>query len=163
VKANRFGNFQRIIPASLAPVNVRNITRQPVPDTILRPPYADEGISSTWAPELVLQSEEGIKGMRKAGQLAKQVLQLGSTLCQPGVTTNEINSLVHQHIVDNGAYPSPLNYMGFPKSVCTSINNIIAHGIPDDRPLQDGDIINIDITVSHNNDRIFFIKKGWFD
>lgn len=153
-KSNRFGNFQRIAPASLAPINVRNMTRRSVPDTIMAPPYAEEGTSSTWAPELVLQSEQDIQGMRKAGQLAKKVLQLGSTLCEPGVTTNEMDRILHQYIVDHHAYPSPLNYMGFPKSVCTSINNIIAHGIPDDRPLQSGDIINIDVTVSkHTEER----------
>lgn len=149
-KINRFGNFQRISPTSLAPINVRNMTRRTVPEFIMRPPYAEEGTSSTWAPELVLQSEQGIQGMRKAGRLANKVLQLGSTLCQPGVTTLEIDRVLHQYITDNHAYPSPLNYMGFPKSVCTSINNIIAHGIPDERPLEDGDIINIDVTVKDN-------------
>ena len=72
-----------------------------------------------------------------------------SQLCpQPGITTEEIDHLVHHLTVSHGAYPSPLNYRGFPKSVCTSVNNVACHGIPDDRPLQDGDIINIDITVS---------------
>lgn len=148
-KPNRFGNFQRISPATLAPINVRNMTRYPVPDSIMKPPYAEKGTSSNWAPELVLQSDDDVKGMRKAGQLARQALQLGATLCQPGVTTNAIDRTLHQFIIENNAYPSPLNYMGFPKSVCTSINNIIAHGIPDDRPLQNGDIINIDVTVKN--------------
>jgi methionyl aminopeptidase len=66
------------------------------------------------------------------------------------VTTNDIDKVIHEAIISKNAYPSPLNYMGFPKSVCTSINNIIAHGIPDDRPLQDGDIINVDVTVYLN-------------
>lgn len=65
-----------------------------------------------------------------------------------GQTTDEIDCIVHNMIVDRGAYPSPLNYKGFPKSVCTSVNNVACHGIPDDRLLQDGDIVNVDITVS---------------
>lgn len=65
-----------------------------------------------------------------------------------GQTTDEIDALVHGLAIDNSAYPSPLNYRGFPKSVCTSVNNVACHGIPDDRPLQDGDIINVDVTVS---------------
>ena len=67
---------------------------------------------------------------------------------KPGVTTDLIDEKVHNIIINNGAYPSPLNYRGFPKSICTSINNVACHGIPDNRPLEDGDILNIDITVS---------------
>ena len=74
---------------------------------------------------------------------------IGSYL-QPGITTDEIDKAVHQMIIDNGAYPSPLGYCGFPKSVCTSVNECICHGIPDSRPLEDGDIINIDVTVYLN-------------
>lgn len=66
---------------------------------------------------------------------------------QPGVTTEEIDEFVHEQTIASNAYPSPLLYCGFPKSVCTSVNNVVCHGIPDDRPLVDGDIINIDITV----------------
>nr|XP_033800846.1 methionine aminopeptidase 1D, mitochondrial isoform X2 [Geotrypetes seraphini] len=66
------------------------------------------------------------------------------------MTTEEIDDLVHQEIISHNAYPSPLHYGGFPKSVCTSVNNVVCHGIPDSRPLQDGDIINIDVTVYHN-------------
>jgi methionyl aminopeptidase len=69
------------------------------------------------------------------------------------MTTDDIDRLVHEKIIANNAYPSPLHYMGFPKSVCTSINNVACHGIPDDRPLEDGDIINIDITVCTNLDK----------
>jgi len=74
-----------------------------------------------------------------------------------GQTTDEIDVLVHNLAVDNNAYPSPLNYRGFPKSVCTSVNNVACHGIPDDRPLQDGDIVNIDVTVSLFVHRILLI------
>lgn len=65
-----------------------------------------------------------------------------------GITTDEIDCLVHDLSIQNKCYPSPLNYRGFPKSVCTSVNNVVCHGIPDSRPLEDGDIINVDVTVS---------------
>lgn len=147
-KLNRWGSYQRIVPASLANVNVRQMPHRPVPNHIQKPFYAQEGTSSTWGPDIPILSREAEQGMRAASQLAKQILTLGSTMCQPGITTNAIDRALHDAIVEKGAYPSPLNYMGFPKSVCTSINNIIAHGIPDDRPLQDGDIINVDVTVT---------------
>lgn len=67
---------------------------------------------------------------------------------QIGQTTDDIDSIVHKLTIESGAYPSTLNYRYFPKSVCTSVNNVACHGIPDDRPLQDGDIINVDVTVS---------------
>ena len=85
--------------------------------------------------------------MRKAGRLAAEVLDYAESLATPGVTTDFIDQKVHKMIVDAGAYPSPLNYGGFPKSVCTSLNECICHGIPDDTVLLDGDIINIDVTV----------------
>ena len=88
--------------------------------------------------------------MRAACKLAAQVLEHAGTFVKPGVTTEEIDRAVHKMIIDAGAYPSPLNYGKFPKSVCTSVNECICHGIPDDRKLQNGDIINIDVTVYLN-------------
>ena len=85
--------------------------------------------------------------MRKSCKLAKLVLDAASKLVKPGVTTQMIDDFVFEMIVSHGAYPSPLNYHGFPKSVCTSVNNVVCHGIPDSRSLIEGDIINIDITV----------------
>ncbi|KAF8779896.1 hypothetical protein HU200_002165 [Digitaria exilis] len=79
-----------------------------------------------------------------------EVLKFAGTLVKPGITTDEIDKAVHQMIIDNGAYPSPLGYCGYPKSVCTSVNECICHGIPDSRPLEDGDIINIDVTIYLN-------------
>lgn len=85
--------------------------------------------------------------MRASGRLAAQVLEYAGTLVRPGITTDEIDKAVHKMIIDAGAYPSPLNYGKFPKSVCTSVNECVCHGIPDMRPLVDGDILNIDVTV----------------
>merc|ERR1712070_35410 len=88
-----------------------------------------------------------IKGTRAAAKLGRECLDAAHRIVRPGVTTDEIDRLVHDITIEAGAYPAPLNYHGFPKSLCTSVNEVICHGIPDDRPLQDGDIINLDITV----------------
>nr|XP_027097021.1 methionine aminopeptidase 1B, chloroplastic-like isoform X1 [Coffea arabica] len=122
----------------------------PVPDHIPKPPYAGTKILPEISKEYQIHDAEGILKMRAACELAAQVLDHAGTLVRPSVTTNEIDKVVHQMIVDAGAYPSPLGYGGFPKSVCTSVNECMCHGIPDSRQLQDGDIINIDVTVYLN-------------
>jgi methionyl aminopeptidase len=93
-----------------------------------------------------LKGPEDIAGIRKAGQLAVDILNRAEALIKPGITTNDINALVEETTRDNNAQSAPLNYHGFPKSVCTSINNVICHGIPDDTVLKDGDIVNVDVT-----------------
>ncbi|KAE8655144.1 Methionine aminopeptidase 1D [Hibiscus syriacus] len=134
---------KRLRPGKLSP-------HRPVPKHIKGPPY----VKTQMAPGIVSGPEvhdlKGIEHMRASGRLAAQVLNYAGTLVKPGVTTDEIDEAVHQMIIDNGAYPSPLGYGGFPKSVCTSVNECICHGIPDSRPLEDGDIINIDVTVYLN-------------
>lgn len=96
-----------------------------------------------------LKSSDDIKMMRAAGELAAKTLRHVGQFVKPGISTEEINTIVHNYIVERGAYPSPLNYKGFPKSVCTSINDVICHGIPSpDVFLKEGDIINIDVTVT---------------
>ncbi|KAF7827851.1 methionine aminopeptidase 1B, chloroplastic [Senna tora] len=124
--------------------------RLPVPDHIPRPPYVDSNILPEISSEYQIHDSEGIARMRAACELAARVLNYAGTLVRPSVTTNEIDKAVHQMIVDAGAYPSPLGYGGFPKSVCTSVNECMCHGIPDSRQLQNGDIINIDVTVYLN-------------
>ncbi|KAL0382181.1 UNVERIFIED_CONTAM: Methionine aminopeptidase 1D, chloroplastic/mitochondrial [Sesamum calycinum] len=137
------GKRKRLKPGKVSP-------SRPVPSHIPRPPYVKSrkmpGIAS--GPEI--HDEKGIECMRASGKLAAQVLQYAGTLVKPGIATDEIDEAVHQMIIDNGAYPSPLGYGGFPKSVCTSVNECICHGIPDSRVLEDGDIINIDVTVYLN-------------
>ena len=85
--------------------------------------------------------------MREVSKLARRTLDYGHSLVKVGVTTDYIDEKVHQFIIDNEAYPSPYNYYKFPKSLCTSVNEVICHGIPDSRPLENGDIINLDVTV----------------
>lgn len=94
--------------------------------------------------------------MRASCQLAARTLEMVSEHIRPGITTNEIDRLVDTFIRDHGAYPSPLNYRGFPKSVCTSINEVVCHGIPEDRALKDGDIVNVDVTCTLPADNGFF-------
>ena len=119
--------------------------RLSVPEHIVRPPYAADGVVRRWSEDRV-KSPEIIERMRHAGAIAAEVLRLAGEMVQPGVTTDSVDRYVHQLSIERNAYPSPLNYNGFPKSVCTSANEIICHGIPDSRVLQDGDILNIDVT-----------------
>lgn len=91
--------------------------------------------------------------MRAAGRLAAETLDFICPFVKPGVTTERLDKLCHDFIVDHGAVPAPLNYRGFPKSICTSINHVVCHGIPGERALRDGDIVNIDVTV---------ILDGWY-
>jgi methionyl aminopeptidase len=95
-----------------------------------------------------IKSKEEIEKMRATCKLAASVLDFIRPHVQPGVSTNALDKLCHEYILDHGAYPAPLNYKGFPKSICTSVNEVICHGIPsDDKILRDGDIINVDITT----------------
>ncbi|KAK3041277.1 hypothetical protein RJ639_001379, partial [Escallonia herrerae] len=121
-----------------------------VPDHIPKPPYLGSNELPEISSEYQIPDAEGIGHMRAACELAARVLDYAGTLVRPSVTTNEIDKAVHQMIIDAGAYPSPLGYGRFPKSVCTSVNECMCHGIPDSRQLQDGDIINIDVTVYLN-------------
>lgn len=93
-----------------------------------------------------LKKERDIEAIRKAGQLVLDTLDLVESRIKPGLVTEEINTLVHEFTIKKGASPAPLNYRGFPKSVCVSANEVICHGIPGDRVLQDGDIVNVDVT-----------------
>jgi len=95
---------------------------------------------------VILKTREEIQGIRRTGKLVADTLDLVEKEIKPGITTESINTLVHQYTVDHHAIPAPLNYKGFPKSVCTSVNDVICHGIPGRYILKDGDIINVDIT-----------------
>jgi methionyl aminopeptidase len=117
-----------------------------VPEGIVRPDYAETG-EPIRRPESRIKSPDIIERMRRAGRAAAEVLELGAAAIAPGVTTDEIDAIVHQAYIDRGGYPSTLNYRGYPKSLCTSVNEVICHGIPDDRPLRDGDIVNLDVTI----------------
>jgi methionyl aminopeptidase len=122
--------------------------RREVPADIPRPPYANDpkgrpGIRESSAPK----DAETIEKMRRAGKAAAEVLQAVGAAVRPGITTDELDAIAHQECIKRGGYPSPLGYNGFPKSLCTSINEVICHGIPDSTVLKDGDIINLDVTI----------------
>jgi len=98
-----------------------------------------------------IKTPDEIEKMRVAGRLAAQVLEMIEPHVKPGVSTEALNRLCHDYIVDvQKAVPAPLNYKGFPRSICTSVNHVVCHGIPNDKPLKNGDIVNIDITVIKN-------------
>ncbi len=97
---------------------------------------------------VIIKTPEEIEKMRTAGRLAAEVLTMIAPYIKPGVTTNALNQRCHDYIVnEQKAIPAPLDYHGFPKSICTSVNQVVCHGIPNDKPLKNGDIINVDITV----------------
>ncbi|MCW2317036.1 methionyl aminopeptidase [Rhodoblastus acidophilus] len=102
--------------------------------------------------QIRLHGPEAFEGMRNAGRLAAEALDLMAEAAKPGATTNALDKLAYEYAMDHGAYPAPLDYRGYRKSICTSINHVVCHGIPDDKPLRDGDVVNIDVT---------YILDGW--
>ncbi len=102
--------------------------------------------------EIKLHGPDGFEGMRRAGQVTAQALDMLVPEVRPGVTTEHLDRLVFEFAMDHGAYPAPLMYRGFRKGICTSVNHVVCHGIPEAKPLRDGDIVNIDVTL---------VFEGW--
>jgi methionyl aminopeptidase len=119
--------------------------RRTVPPHIPRPSYAESGRPRP-VPRIADPAER-LSRMRRACRAAAEVLAEGARHLAPGVTTDEIDRVVHEAYIARGGYPSTLNYHGFPKSLCTSVNEVILHGIPDSRPLGSGDVVNLDVTI----------------
>jgi len=117
-----------------------------VPAHIPRPEYVGKK-APTPSRDSDVQTPEVIEAMRVASRIAAQALRAGGEAVKPGVTTDEIDAVVHEFLLDHDAYPSTLGYRGFPKSCCTSLNEVICHGIPDTTVIADGDIVNIDVTA----------------
>ena len=117
-----------------------------VPPHIPRPEYVGQPQAKRWTGSEVKDSDT-IERMRIAGRLGAQALQEVGRAIRPGITTDELDRIGHEFLCDHGAYPSTLGYRGFPKSCCTSLNEIICHGIPDSTVIADGDIVNIDVTA----------------
>jgi methionyl aminopeptidase len=103
--------------------------------------------------DIILHGPDGFAGMRKAGKLAAEALDMITSHVQPGVTTGDLDKILHEFTMDNKAIPATLNYKGYPKSSCISVNHVVCHGIPGDKVLMDGDILNIDVTP---------ILDGWY-
>ena len=117
-----------------------------VPKAITRPEYVGKRAPAEWTGGHT-KSPEQVEKIRAAGKLAAQAIELAGNSIAPGMKTNDLDEIVHEFLIENGAYPSTLGYRGFPKSCCTSVNEIICHGIPDDLEIQEGDIVNIDVTA----------------
>lgn len=128
--------------------------RRNVPEEIPRPDYWKDGKPKAKLPrfpwEITPLTPDEIEKMRVSARMAREILDIAGRMLKPGLLTEEIDAVVHKETIERGAYPSPLNYNKFPKSCCTSINEVICHGIPDSTALVDGDIVNIDITVYYN-------------
>jgi methionyl aminopeptidase len=128
-----------LVPGKLSPA-------RPVPASIPRPEYVGKpGPTPYTGPEV--QDEETVAKMRIASRIAAQAMEEAAKAIAPGVTTDELDRIAHEFMVDHRAYPSDLGYRGFPKSLCTSLNEVICHGIPDSTELRDGDIVNLDVTA----------------
>ncbi|MFJ9853045.1 type I methionyl aminopeptidase [Streptomyces sp. NPDC101150] len=131
----------------LAPGNISPV--RPVPASIPRPEYVGKDAPAPYTgPEV--QDAETIEKMRIAGRIAAQAMAEAAKYIAPGVTTDELDRVAHEFMCDHGAYPSTLGYRGFPKSLCSSLNEVICHGIPDSTVLKDGDIVNLDVTAYIN-------------
>jgi methionyl aminopeptidase len=128
-----------IAPAAISP-------RRDVPASIARPEYVDKPGPAPFTGSEVKDADT-IERIRVACRLAAQARELVGSHVAPGVTTDELDRIGHEFLCDHGAYPSTLGYKGFPKSLCTSVNEVVCHGIPDARVIEDGDIVNIDITA----------------
>jgi methionyl aminopeptidase len=119
---------------------------RPVPGVIERPEYVASGRVGD-RDRTQINDDESLDRLRRAGAVAAEVLLRAGAAVAPGRTTDELDAIAHDAYVELGAYPSTLHYRGYPKSICTSVNGVVCHGIPDDRPLADGDIVNIDVTA----------------
>jgi len=119
-----------------------------VPGHIGRPEYASSGRAHN-APynQVFLYHGEERQRMRDSAKLAREMLEFSMSLIKPGVSTDEIDRLTYEQIIKREAYPSPVNYSGFPKSICTSVNEVTCHGIPDDREIMEGDVVSIDVSI----------------
>lgn len=136
-------------PAPPRPVRAGKVSpRREVPANIPRPDYAlrPDGRPGARVKDVIKNAGQ-IARMRTACQAARKVLEICKAAARPGVTTDALDAIAHQAYLDLGGFPSTLGYCGYPKSICTSVNEVICHGIPDDRPLEDGDILNIDVTI----------------
>ncbi|HET7397072.1 MAG TPA: type I methionyl aminopeptidase [Intrasporangium sp.] len=135
------------MPVTHASVSRGSVSpRRAVPASIERPHYVDRP-NPREDGDLRIKDAETIERMRIAGRIAARAMQAAAERIAPGVTTDELDRVAHEYLLDHGAYPSTLGYKAFPKSLCTSVNEVICHGIPDSRPLEDGDIVNLDVTA----------------
>lgn len=137
---------------------------RPVPGAITRPEYVGKA-APTRSEAGDLYSPAEIELIRESGRIAAQAIEAVGAAIRPGLTTNDLDVIAHDFLVQHDAYPSTLGYRGYPKSVCTSLNEVVCHGIPDDTVLQDGDLVNLDITAFKNGvhgdlNKTFIVGQG---
>ncbi len=137
---SKSGKYNPVRPGKISP-------KRSVPASVPLPEYAETGFPITQCEPSLRKDETAIEAMRRAGQAARRVLSGVAAEIAPGVTSDHLDEVCHELCLAEGGYPSPLNYKGYPKSLCTSVNEVICHGIPDDRQLADGDIVNCDVTI----------------
>jgi methionyl aminopeptidase len=128
-----------LIPGRISP-------KLDVPASITKPEYVGKAVPAKFTGSNI-KTPEQIEKIRHSGKIAAQAIELVGQNARPGITTDELDKIAHNFLIENGAYPSTLGYRGYPKSICSSLNEVICHGIPDDTVLEDGDILNIDITA----------------
>jgi methionyl aminopeptidase len=139
---------RRAAEATRRPVRPGRVSAtRPVPVEVRRPPYVATGGVPTSRALAPITDSADIARLTAAGRAARRVLERVGAEVVPGVTTDHLDAVTHQAYLDEGGYPSTLGYRGYPKSLCTSVNEVVAHGIPDDRPLEAGDIVNCDVTI----------------
>ena len=121
-----------------------------IPDSIVKPKYATSLIyrHPNKVSEIDIKTDEQIEYIRNSCKIARDVLEETASHIRPGITTDQLDTIAHEYCIERKVYPSPLLYRNFPKSICTSVNEVACHGIPSEQILKDGDIINIDVTVS---------------
>ncbi len=146
-----FSNFGKKFAGAQDPV-LKGIVSpmRSVPSHIKGPEYATSGMPREAPNAIITYNKDHIADIRKSARLARKMLEFALSLAKPGVTTEEIDIATHAEIVKHGAYPSPINYRGFPKAICTSPNEVVCHGIPDSRALKDGDVLSIDVSLFMN-------------
>ncbi|RWR87511.1 methionine aminopeptidase 1A [Cinnamomum micranthum f. kanehirae] len=158
-RTSKLPNFDWTGPLRPYPISSRRV----VPASIEKPDWFVDGIpkiepNSDLQHVVEIKTPEQIERMRETCRIAREVLDAAARVIKPGVTTDEIDEVVHEATIAAGGYPSPLNYHFFPKSCCTSVNEVICHGIPDARRLEDGDIVNVDVTVYYKGVMVILMK-----
>ncbi len=139
------------LPEDFEPVEAGTLSPpRKVPAEIPKPDYALLGKPAGTKPRVEIKTPDEIEMMRLSGRAAAEILEEVGAAVTAGVSTDKLDEIAHAATIERGGYPSPLNYHGYPKSLCTSINEVICHGIPDSRELQDGDIVNCDVTIYLN-------------
>lgn len=148
IDTQNYAIIDPVLATKISPDNLSRITKQNIhPDYILKSLQEDHEEDKLDENNMIIHDNDEIESIRESCSIASHCLRLAPDLLKPGSTTLQLNEALHQEIISRNAYPSVLGYKNFPKSISTSVNNVACHGIPDDRPLESGDIISVDVNV----------------